>query len=465
MQGRAEHRLACGDSAGAAAEFGEAMQLAAAAMSGASPRTQPELVALMAELRAGRKKAAALSAALAEVDWEHAQVFSAPPLAVVQPTAASGGGGGLDKLAGQLQAVLEARSPGRWQLQAALGTGSSGLVLQAADKLRREVAVKLVRPPPDASAWPMQAAAGGGPWCTPLAEEDGCFGGADAARLRREAKAMMRVDDPHVCSCYEYFFWPSEQQPRLFCMVNPRTVSPMFSTRHFPGPKHQLPARIFSKPGGAQVLQLVNGPTLEEELRRQGGRLGELEATRVVASLLRGLQAVHAAGLVHRDLKPANVALRHDDTAAAGGVRTSAEAGGLPRAVGCSLLDFGLARAAVGADGRGQHTNIAETLLELTQRGVAVGTPHYMAPEAWLAGGGGSAGAGAAGAAEEAGADGADEDKGSGGKDGGGSSPVADARADLWAVGVVLFRLLSGKLPFGKPIISHSVCVCVCVCV
>lgn len=123
QQGLADHRLACGDATGAAAAFGDAMQLAAAAMSEASPRTQPELVSLMTELRAGRKKAAALSAALAEVDWEHARIFGAPPLEVSHP----GGGGsgaegaehepGLHQLAGQLQAVLEARAPGRWRLQ------------------------------------------------------------------------------------------------------------------------------------------------------------------------------------------------------------------------------------------------------------------------------------------------------------------------------------------------------------
>ena len=97
-------------------------------------------------------------------------------------------------------------------VQGALGTGSSGFVLSASDRIRREVAIKAVRPPN-----PLGAAIN--PWAAPLAEEDGCFGSADVQLLRREAKAMMRVDDPGVCSCHEYFFWPSEQQPRLFCMV------------------------------------------------------------------------------------------------------------------------------------------------------------------------------------------------------------------------------------------------------
>lgn len=161
------------------------------------------------------------------------------------------------------------------------------------------------------------------------------------------------------------------------------------------------------------------------------GRFSELEATRLASSMLRGLAAVHSASLVHRDLKPSNIALRKDDvlggaaggSGGGGGVRSSAEAGGLPRSGECSLLDFGLARAEFRSGASEDRANIAETLLELTQRGgPAVGTPHYMAPEAWLAGGGGGSSDGEHG--------------------------PADGRADLWAVGVILFRMLTGKLPF-----------------
>eukprot|EP01051_Picozoa_sp_SAG22_P008913 SAG22_NODE_708_length_7748_cov_3.772650_3_plen_662_part_00 len=216
-QGTAEHRLACGDAAGAAATFGDAMQLVAGAMATATPRTQSVLTELMGELRVGQKKAAALSAALAEVDFAHAKVFGARPRSIADLGALAEDASGLDKLAGQVQAVLDAREPGRWRLEGALGAGSAGLVLKASDKIRREVAIKLVRPAgmscddyddeDDSSSEQRRRPAG---LTAPLTEEDGCFGVAEVGRLRREAKAMMRVDHPAVCSCHEYFFWPAE---------------------------------------------------------------------------------------------------------------------------------------------------------------------------------------------------------------------------------------------------------------
>jgi WD40 repeat protein len=99
---------------------------------------------------------------------------------------------------------------------------------------------------------------------------------------------------------------------------------------------------------GHRVLafELVPGGSLEDRLAN--GPLPWREATRLGAGIARGLEAVHAAGLIHRDLKPGNVLLSVD---------------GEPR-----LSDFGLARSLSSAT-------------RLTQTGEVMGTPSFMAPE------------------------------------------------------------------------------------
>ena len=109
------------------------------------------------------------------------------------------------------------------------------------------------------------------------------------------------------------------------------------------------------------------------------------DAARLGAVLCDALAAVHAVGVVHRDVKPENVML----TAVAPGLK---------------LLDFGIAKLYEALHGSGPDA--------LTRTGMIIGTPAYMAPEQAM---------------------GADE--------------VTD-RADIYAVGVILFRLLSERPPF-----------------
>jgi eukaryotic-like serine/threonine-protein kinase len=94
------------------------------------------------------------------------------------------------------------------------------------------------------------------------------------------------------------------------------------------------------------VMQLVNGESLEQRLRRTG-KLSVQETVRLIAQAASGLQAAHATGLIHRDIKPGNMLIEAD-----GRVK---------------LTDFGLARA---------HED-----LKLTKTGYVSGTPLYMAPE------------------------------------------------------------------------------------
>ncbi|MDB4929313.1 MAG: putative serine/threonine-protein kinase pknB, partial [Myxococcaceae bacterium] len=132
------------------------------------------------------------------------------------------------------------------------------------------------------------------------------------------------------------------------------------------------------------VHELLAGEDLRAMLAREP-RLDVDRALDLLAPLLRGLAAAHAAGVVHRDVKPANLFLARS-------------AGG---AVVPTLIDFGVARD-LGRDDRRQRTGTGET----------VGTPAYMAPEQLR-----------------------------------GDRAVTPA-ADVWAVGVVLHQMLAGAPPF-----------------
>jgi Tol biopolymer transport system component len=138
------------------------------------------------------------------------------------------------------------------------------------------------------------------------------------------------------------------------------------------------------------VSERLEGETLRERLVR--GPVAEREALEWARQVARGLAAAHERGIVHRDLKPENLFLTRD-----GHVK---------------ILDFGLAKlSSDGADG-GSQTKVQTTYA--TEPGVIVGTTQYMAPE---------------------------QVKG---------QPV-DHRADLFAFGVVVYEMLSGKSPFSRP--------------
>jgi serine/threonine protein kinase len=134
------------------------------------------------------------------------------------------------------------------------------------------------------------------------------------------------------------------------------------------------------------AMPLLAGESLEKRLGR-GRALPISEVVRIGMEAAEGLAAAHDKGLVHRDVKPANIWLE-------------VPSGRL------KLLDFGLARAAEGAAGG------AVRLETLTQEGAICGTPGYMSPEQI-------------------------------------NSQAIDCRTDLFSLGCVLFRALTGRRAFG----------------
>lgn len=136
------------------------------------------------------------------------------------------------------------------------------------------------------------------------------------------------------------------------------------------------------------VLELLQGRTLQALLRDRGA-IALDEALLLLDQVLSGLTAIHAAGLTHRDLKPANIFLCDD------GGRTTVK-----------LLDFGIVKLS-----RGDRASGIAPLRYPTEQGQAIGTPSFMAPEQAM-------------------------------------GEACDARTDVYAVGVLLYLLLSGRTPF-----------------
>ena len=216
------------------------------------------------------------------------------------------------------QADREAIGPnevvaGRYRLDRSLGSSGMAEVFGATDlQLRRTVAVK--RLPTSA----MQDATA-------------------RARFAREARALARVNDPHVVTVFDIVV--DDGRPFL-------------------------------------VMEFVDGMTLSELIRRDG-RIEPVRVVSIAEDICSGLAAVHACGIVHRDMKPSNVFLT-----TSGAVK---------------IGDFGI--ASVASD------------VTVTRAGEVFGSAPYVSPEQVT------------------------------------GDPV-DARADLYALGCVMFEMATGRPPF-----------------
>ena len=139
------------------------------------------------------------------------------------------------------------------------------------------------------------------------------------------------------------------------------------------------------------ALEFVEGASLREVIGQ--GRLELGRALHIARQMAGALQRAHTLKIVHRDLKPENVMLVDRD--------------GDPDFV--KVLDFGIAKVQMGELGTNDRAGPEQNVL--TQAGMVYGTPEYMAPEQAL------------------------------------GQPV-DARADLYALGVIIYEMLTGHRPF-----------------
>lgn len=152
------------------------------------------------------------------------------------------------------------------------------------------------------------------------------------------------------------------------------------------------------------VMEFVDGLSLEGWIKRYPEGMPVRTAHRILRGILEGLEHAHANGVVHRDIKPANILI-------AGGKDKPVEELGVDDV---KVTDFGLGRA-----GEVTANSIMQSGSLLAEDGKSIsGTIAYMAPEQ---------------------------------RDG----EVTDARSDLYAVGIVLFELITGQRPSGSDMPSH----------
>jgi Tol biopolymer transport system component len=149
------------------------------------------------------------------------------------------------------------------------------------------------------------------------------------------------------------------------------------------------------------VMEVVEGPTLADKIK--AGPIPLDEALGIARQIADALEAAHDKGVVHRDLKPGNIKIKADGTV--------------------KVLDFGLAKlgageaeraggaGGTGEPGWGELTNSPTLNLGATQAGMILGTAAYMSPEQ-------------------------------------ARGKSVDKRADIWAFGVVLYEMLTGKKAF-----------------
>lgn len=149
--------------------------------------------------------------------------------------------------------------------------------------------------------------------------------------------------------------------------------------------------------GGAYIaMELLEGRDLADVLVRDGP-VGVRAAVDYVIEACDAVAAAHAVGIIHRDLKPANLFIAH-------------------RPDGSEMvkvLDFGVSKILPAPGVNGQSTG-------LTQSGQIFGSPHYMSPEQLR------------------------------------NSADVDARTDIWALGIVLYELASGQLPYNAPTVADA---------
>ena len=212
-------------------------------------------------------------------------------------------------------------------------------------------------------------------------------------RFEREARAISSLNHPNICVLHDI----GRERP----LTPPGGPSALGS----PGAE--------DTPLDFLVMEYIEGETLADRLARGRARstagatppMTVDEAVAIAVQIAGALDGAHREGIVHRDLKPANIMLTK-----------AARAGAPVSNVQVKLMDFGLARLEEsGSRGPGTLTlaqlSTPTMTAPLTREGTILGTLHYMSPEQI-------------------------------------EGRHVDARADIFAFGVVLYEMLSGRRPF-----------------
>jgi serine/threonine-protein kinase len=280
-----------------------------------------------------------------------------------------------------------------YRITAALGAGGMGEVWRAEDtKLGREVALKVL--PEEFAQDPDRM-----------------------ARFEREAKVLASLNHPNIATLYGLETTspchPERSDLRgrgVELFRRDQRATPAAS----PETRSDARENALSQPSGdpstrpsddlAQgdmhgvtflAMELVEGEDLSERIAR--GPIPVEEAIPIAAQIAEALEAAHEQGIVHRDLKPANIKITDDGTV--------------------KVLDFGLAKA-WETDGGDVSLSLSPTLTHhATLEGVILGTAAYMSPEQ-------------------------------------ARGKKVDRRADIWAFGVVLWEMLTGRKLFEGETVS-----------
>ena len=209
----------------------------------------------------------------------------------------------------------------------------------------------------------------------------------EAEHLRVKNRVAIKVLHPEYC-----------KDPQIVARFRQEPMAANLP-RHA-GIAHVIESEVMEDGTPYIVMEYLDGQSLRKRINKARSGMPELSAVRFGKQIADALAAAHAKKIVHRDIKPENIMIVRDD-AVAGGERAK-------------VLDFGIA---VVAEEHVMSSSQSSTQVQTSPFASLLGTATYMAPEQCH---------------------------------GVGRSPIDD-KADVYALGVVLYELLTGRPPFQAP--------------
>jgi serine/threonine protein kinase len=240
---------------------------------------------------------------------------------------------------------------------------------------------------------------------------------AFAGRFAREAKALAKLNHPGIVTLYEFGvvagILPAVEPGILPGGKDAVSSERVKSSGAVPGGK-MPPSTSGQRPDSTPLyfflMEFVDGVNLRQLLH--ASRIAPREALAIVPQICDALQFAHDQGIVHRDIKPENILLDRRG-------RVKVADFGLAKLVGTESGRTGSPLPAAGTQEDDGAHGVTRPTNALTAAGKVMGTPNYMAPEQME------------------------------------HPDEVDHRADIYALGVVFYQMLTGELP-GKPIVPPS---------